>query len=446
MVEFRVWDYLSIRRLLYWRLILWQSQYYTAEKMRALQWKLLSRLLDHCFKNVPYYRRLFAELGLRRSDFNSLEDISSIPVMNRDSLLDHHEEFKSDDYLRYRPREIYTSGSTGTPLKVYWDLDSNVLELTCQWRHFSWTGYRLGDPFLDIRSRLFDAPEGYKWNWKCRGLDMSSDHIAAADINKYAEILRKYRPKLWRGHPHSIDFLCRVLSEAGIDDLKPKSIFNVGQPLMDQQRKFVESWISAPMYDTYGLKEHNAMVCQCPQGGHHIVSEYGIFEIIKDDGTPAQPGEEGRITATGLHNKAFPLLRYDTGDYAVPTDGICPCGRTLPLVEGIKGRTNDFALTADGKWVSAVNFASIALKGFRKSQIVQEEPGSVDLYLVPTKDYSRETEALLSDVLKKRLGASMVVRIHAVEEVPYSAPGKFKFFVSRLDGTKLYKGKDGPAA
>ena len=50
-----------------------------------------------------------------------------------------------------------------------------MLELLGQYRHFSWTGYRLGDAFLDIRSVYMDDPKGYRWNWKCRGLEISTD-------------------------------------------------------------------------------------------------------------------------------------------------------------------------------------------------------------------------------------------------------------------------------
>ena len=397
-----------------------------------MQWNLLSKLLDHCFRHVPYYQKLFAEFGLQRSDFASLEDISRVPILSKDVLRDFNEEFKSDNFLRCRPREKRTSGSTGTPLRVYWDLDSNVLELTCMWRHFSWAGYRLGELFLEVGSRVLDAPEGYKWNWNCRGLEIFSDNIDVTNIKRYTEILRKYHPKLWRGLPGAIDSLCRLLKEAHIRDLKPKYVITSGEPLLDNQRKLIESWTGVTVCESYGLMEHNAFICQCPQGGYHIASEYGLVEIIKDDGTPAQPGEEGRIIATGLHNKAFPLLRYDTGDYAISSDRMCNCGRTLPLVERITGRMDDRILNADGKWISGLYLSFDFASGLRMAQVIQEEPRSLDVYLVPSKDYSDETETFLHAELKKKLGESMKIRFHRVKQVPFRSAGKSKFIISRL--------------
>ncbi|OVE79707.1 hypothetical protein BVY01_01660, partial [bacterium I07] len=72
---------------------------------------------------------------------------------------------------------------------------------------------------------------------------------------------------------------------------------------------------------------------QCPESkGYHIAPEYGIVEIIASDGTAARDGEEGRLIATGLHNRAFPLIRYDTMDFAIASERRCTCGRTLPII------------------------------------------------------------------------------------------------------------------
>ncbi|OQY14617.1 MAG: hypothetical protein B6I30_00120 [Desulfobacteraceae bacterium 4572_187] len=432
MIEFKISDFMVPHRVLFWRWNLWKNQYESRDRQRGLQWELLSGLLDHCFTRVPYYRKLFESLGLKRSDFNSLEDLTYIPILNKDILLDFHQDFRSRDFIKYRPREIRTSGTTGTPLRVYWDLASNILELTCIWRHFSWSGYRLGEPFLDIRSVLFHEPEGYRWNWKCRGLEVSSDMIDASNIESYAALLRRFHIKLWRGHPHSIDLFCRLLSEAGIENVRPKYVFTSSEALLENQRHFIQTWTGVPVCDNYGLKEHNVMICQCPAGGYHIASEYGIVEIIKGDGTPAEPGEEGRIIATGLHNKAFPLLRYDTGDYAIHSEAHCTCGKTLPLVKRISGRIDDRILTSKGRWVSGLHFAFFFLQGIRMAQLVQARSHSLDVYLVPTKDYQDEIAFTLSHELKKKLGKSMEINIHLVPEIPYPSHGKFKFVVNKL--------------
>lgn len=433
MIEFRLSDFFSPHRIIYWRWLLWRSQYYGIDRLRAIQNKLLSKVLDQCFEQVPHYRRLFKELGLERSDIASLGDLSKVPILSKDYLIEHHDEFRADDFERWKPKAIRTSGTTGSPLTVHWDRASNIIELTCMWRHFSWLGYRLGEPFLDIRSVVLDSEDGYKYNPKCRGLELSSDVITPANVGDYAQLLRRYKVKLWRGHPAAIDTLCRALSEAGIENVKPKYIFTASEAILDHQRRFIESWAGVPVCDNYGLKEHNVLITQCPKGGYHIAMEYGIVEIIKDDGTPAQPGEEGRIVATGLHNMAFPLLRYDTMDYARLSDRKCPCGRTLPLVESLTGRVDDRLLTAEGRWVSGLSFAFLFAEGIQRAQLVQNERLALDVYLVPARDYSDATDRFLTTELKKKLGQQVEIRIHLAEEVPYRSCGKFKFVINKMD-------------
>ena len=129
---------------------------------------------------------------------------------------------------------------------------------------------------------------------------------------------------MWRGYPECIYHLCRLLADAGIEDVKPKTLVCVSVDVLHYQREFIESWAEVPLCDSYGQDEHIALITQCPEAGeYHIAMEYGIVEIIKEDGSPAKPGEEGRIVGTGLHNKAFPLIRYDTMDCAVASERTC---------------------------------------------------------------------------------------------------------------------------
>ena len=436
MITFRILDFLSPKIPLWW-LRLRRSQYYSEKKMQALEWRLLARILDQCFENSPYYRKRFVEWGLHRADFQSLDDLVKIPILTKEELREHMSMFRTADYERYRPCKQVTTGTTGKPLTVYWDLDSNILEFVCMWRSFSWSGYKIGQPFLDLRSRVMNAPKGYLWNWKCRGLEMSSDHMTPQDVEMIAGVLERYRIKLWRGHPAAICHMLHLFETKGRSYRKPKCICVSSEALLPRQRDYIESQTGVPVCDHYGLTEHNAFISQCPQGGYHIAREYGIIEILREDGTPAAPGEEGRIVATGLHNKAFPLLRYETGDYAVQSDKRCSCGRTLPLVESLTGRISDRLLTTDGRWVSGLQFVLDSVRNIRTAQLVQREEGTLDVYFVPTPSYTRDCEASVISDLKEKLGRDMEIHIHLVERVPFSATGKFKMVVSKLDRAGL---------
>ncbi|HPG40665.1 MAG TPA: hypothetical protein PLP19_16225 [bacterium] len=433
MIEFFFFNFFAPNELLYWRRILWSSQFYPQDKQKKLQWQLFSRILDICFKNVPFYQQLFEEMGIKRSDFKSLDDLVKIPILSRETLLYNKDQFKALDFKKHRPQSIRTTGTTGASLDVYWDIHSNIMELLCQYRHFSWAGYRLGNSFLDIRSVLLNDPKGYHWNWKCRGLEFSSDIIDSTNIDRYADLLRKYKIKLWRGYPESIYYFCHLLDIAGINDVKPACIISVSVTVLDFHRHFIEAWAGVPLCDNYGMDEHVALITQCPQGGYHIASEYGIVEILKPDNTHAAPGEEGRIIATGLHNKAFPLLRYDTNDYAIASNRVCPCGRTLPLIERLTGRINDFIMDARGQWLSAPSWPMYLVNGIKKAQLVQEHQYLINLYIVPMDPALKRDDQILIDTFKERYGQSVEIKIFYVDEVPFPRYGqKYKFAHSKI--------------
>ncbi|MDM7926719.1 MAG: hypothetical protein QUS35_11950 [bacterium] len=432
MVRFDLSDFFSLHRLLYWRGILWRSQYWPIERQQNLKWKLLSGLLDHCYSRVPYYRETWRLLGLNRADLRSMEDLRRLPVLSKDVVIDRMESLRADNFQQVRAKPIRTAGTTGTPMQVYWDLDSNILELTCNWRHYSWFGYRLGTPFLDIRNFRRHLEDKWAWNWKCRGLETSSLFWDESNIGECRDMLKRRRIRMWRGHPTAIGHLCRLFRKAGIDDVRPDIVVSVAETLPKHERSVIEDWTGRPVGDSYGLIEHTALICQCPAGGYHIAPEYGVVEILKGDGTPAGPGEEGRIVATGLHNRAFPLLRYDTGDFAVASGETCACGRTLPLVKTLRGRVVDRILDAKGNWVSGVHGLFKYYDGIRASQVVQFEAGGLDVYLVPARNYDDGLRTLVASDIRRELGEDMTIRAHVVDEVPFPSTNKFRFVVNRI--------------
>jgi len=395
MRAFQLMDYFRLNRILYFRWFMWRFQFFPLEKIRALQWSWLSKLLDHCFENVPYYRNLFKEMGVHRSDIRSFHDILNIPILDKNTVRENYRALRADNFHQFRTVEGHTSGTTGTPLTVYWDLDSNIVTGMGIWRHHSWAGYRLGNAFLDVRSRPWDIPQEYRWTPWCRGLEFNIDHVNDSNIERFAQYLREYKIKFWRGHAPGMCRLAHLLEDGGIDDVKPTFMIPQGVALHQYQREFLESWSNASVCDYYSMVERCVQICQCPAGSYHITPEMGFVEIMKEDGAPAKPREEGRIIATGLHNFAFPLLRYDTGDLAIPSDNRCQCGRTLPLIEKLMGRIDDYVTDAKGKEIWALHLPFHYARGVKMAQIVQEKRGVLDVYIVPSKEFSLKDQSYI---------------------------------------------------
>jgi len=446
MIEFKFSDFLAPWPILRTYALLRRSEHWSAERMTRYQSEKLAAVLRYCGEEVPFYRDLFPKIGLRSQDItpeNAKESLKLIPVLGKDQLRQSPALFLADHAERYRPKAITTSGTTGTPLTVYWDRGSNIMELCCMQRFWRWAGFHVGQSFLDLRSRMF-MPEDkhvvhgdgitYIRNWKVNALEFSSDMIDESNVKKYYEVLEHYRPRLVRGHPQAIQHLAALLDRVGLRGWRPKVITPTSEALYEFQRRQISELWGAPILDHYGLKEHNAFAAQCLEGGYHIFPEYGIFEIVDDDGRAVEPGVEGWIVATGLHNFAQPLLRYNTRDRAVASvSGVCRCGRTLPCIDRLVGRIDDCVYTADGKRYSGLHFAFFGRRGIVKGRIIQDNTAGIRVELVTTSEFDATEQATLQETLMKKLDGKLAVDIQRVPEIVQETPGKFKFVVCKLD-------------
>jgi len=132
--------------------------------------------------------------------------------------------------------------------------------------------------------------------------------------------------------------------------------------LLESERAVMEQAFGVPVTNRYGCEEVSLIACECEQhSGLHINSDHIVAEFLREDGTPCSPGENGRIVVTELINFGMPLIRYEVGDWGVPSDRLCPCGRGLPMMESLAGRTADFLRALDGSRVAGVSL----IEGYR---------------------------------------------------------------------------------
>ena len=98
----------------------------------------------------------------------------------------------------------------------------------------------------------------------------------------------------------------------------------------------------------YGLSEIPgpaiAYEC-CRQGGLHINDDHILPEIINPDtGRPVHAGEEGELVLTTLSARAFPLIRFRTGDMAKFLTAPCACGSPFTKIEWLSQRADNYMI------------------------------------------------------------------------------------------------------
>ena len=148
---------------------------------------------------------------------------------------------------------------------------------------------------------------------------------------------------------------------------------------------------------------------------------------------PSRTGEVGRLVCTGLLNSAMPLIRYEVGDRVAiaPPDERCPCGRTLPILLSVEGRSDDVILTPDGRRVGRLDPVFKCDVPIREAQIVQETLTRVRMLVIPGPEFRAEHKETLANALLERVG-EMEILVEEVQEIPRSANGKFRAVVSKV--------------
>jgi len=137
---------------------------------------------------------------------------------------------------------------------------------------------------------------------------------------------------------------------------------------------------------------------------------------------------------THLATASFPFVRYRTGDVATLDHAPCRCGRGLPLLARIDGRTSDFVVAHDGTVMHglALIYAVRDLPGVEQFRIVQHDLTRTEVELVVSSAFRPEHEAGLVRDFKARLGASVDVGVRRVDAIAPERSGKYRYVVSRV--------------
>jgi phenylacetate-CoA ligase len=130
------------------------------------------------------------------------------------------------------------------------------------------------------------------------------------------------------------------------------------------------------------------------------------------------------------------MIRYDMGDHGALSTEPCGCGRTLPLLEHILGRTRNMFRFADGSsvWPVLPPELLVPLLPHRRFQVVQLAPETIEIRFVPISAGARYDRDGITALARKQLHPSVSVKLVAVDEIPRSANGKIEDYVSLVAG------------
>ena len=416
------------------------------DSWNAAQWQTwteerLASVLERAVTRVPYYRDLWAKRRLEGEglDWTRLEDW---PVLNKETLRANPRAFLADDVGTRSLIEEHTSGTSGTPL-LLWRSRATQREWYSLFeaRVRQWNGLSRYDRWAILGGQMVTPaaqiePPFWVWNAGLNQLYLSTLHISPQACQAYIAALRQYKIKYLLGYPSALGLLARMALDLNLKIPVMKVVFTNAEVLFPAQRESIALAFGCRVVDTYGMSELTAAGSECQQGAMHLWPETGIVEVLAEDSDrPLPVGHSGRLVCTGLLNVDMPLIRYEVGDRgALSAQPECACGRGLPILGHIEGRLDDVLVGLDGRQVGRLDSIFKSDLDVQEAQIMQEKPGTIQVRLVPGRDYSERTAQVIKQRVIERLG-NVQVEIKILERIPRGANGKFKYVINRLNQT-----------
>lgn len=319
------------------------------DDLTQLHLERLQATLNRACKSVPFYLQGLQECGLSPSVVRSLDDLVGLPFTTREDLNRNYPyglfavplrdivRIHSATGTGIRPT---VSGYTGNDLGIWKEMVARCLTAA-------------GVVPEDIVQICFDPGLA---NWArdfkdgAETVESSVIPMTPLEIPKQLMIMNDYKTSVLVTTPSYVRQLLREMARRGVT---PKSLalrraVLAGEQVSRATRAHLEGGLEIKIYTAYGLSEvpGPAIAYECRERrGLHLNEDHFLAEIVDPaTGTPKGFGEEGELVLTTLTAKAYPLIRFRTGDLAFLTREPCPCGRTFARLEPTAGRADQLVV------------------------------------------------------------------------------------------------------
>ncbi len=412
---------------------------WSSQQWQTYQDKRLSEMLHHAATQVPYYREMWAERR-RNGDNASWEQLSNWPILDKDEVRKDARAFVADDCDPNKLFRVRTSGTTGKPIDLWFSRKTHTEYYgVAEARGRHWYGVSRHDRWAIQGAHLVvpitaHRPPFWVWNGAMKQLYLSAFHLTAKWIPDFLTALVKYKIVFLYGYPSYLYVIAKEMIRLGRTDIPMKVVIVNAEPLFDYQREAIAEAFGCPVRETWGMSEICASAGECEHGRLHLWPEVGIVEVM-ENGQVLPDNAEGELICTGLMNREMPLIRYRVGDCGTlaPKEEMCPCGRTLPVLKSLDGRTTDFVYLPDGKMINRFEPIFVTEIPVVEAQVIQDSLKQLRILYVPTPEFTEDHRQLMIQRTRDRMGnPDMEIVAEPTSSIPRTPAGKFRTVVCNL--------------
>ncbi|OGW37697.1 MAG: hypothetical protein A2Y97_05585 [Nitrospirae bacterium RBG_13_39_12] len=412
-------------------------------KIKRDQSRRVRVMVEYAYQNVPYYRDTMKKIGLYPADFCSVEDLAKLPILERSQIQSDPEYFISEKQSLDRCLQLRTSGSTGSPCMIYHDPYAIFKSMAIGYRGLSIianaVGKKIGyrESFIGSFISSIDKVQQFRKDHALfpSGIYINKQHLSVLESPKNIILqLNSFKPDVIGSYGSYLEIMFSYLRDTGASFHRPKVITYGADMLSSPTRKLIEREFKIPVFSIYRAIEAFAIGFECEHhNGLHLNIDFYPVRIVNTEGQHLSTGESGDVIVSNLINRATVLLNYRIGDIAHILPKQCACGRSLPLLSFIEGRTDDLIELQSGKIIhpQAVYDIFTEEEQIYQYQVIQKTVTDFSVAIVASKSSdNRLTTKRILNKFHQTFGQNVKVDIAFVESIDRTVTGKIRSVIS----------------
>ena len=367
-------------------------------------------------------------------------DYGNWPILDKDALRDNPGALAKRQILP--AAQASTGGTTGIPLALRrsWTsvvFEQAVLDHLCRAGGVDLSRARVavlrGDNIKDPSDL---APPFWVERHGGRHLAMSANHLGAGTVAAYQETLNRFDPELLWVYPTVLEAFCRLADKQALRLKSLKLVLASSEVLPAEINALAGDVLGAPVCDYYGQAERVCASYAFKSEEHYFLPASGHVELAFSHEDEA--GDYYEVIGTPYWNRAQPLVRYRTGDFARLPKGLSAADveavafGILPFL-GIVGRATDYTVSIDGTHLVGMDHIPRGIPHVAQMQIHQYAPERIEIHVVPLPGYGAAVEAMILDQARQKIPETTEVAIRTVDRLQRTARGKAPLVVRHFD-------------
>ena len=422
-----------------------KSQYLSPQELHQLRLTRLRELIKIAYSKSPFWKNRFDSIGLTTGDIDRLESLEDFPILTKQDVINQRDEIVVNHIEREKLFLNKSGGTTGSPLSYYLDQRKFDVVDASTLRHNFWAGSKIGLKSALIWGADRDVIPAKSWKTRLKeklfGLQiyLNSSDISEKNLQEFIADWKQIHPDILTGYASGLKLFADYLKDNRLEIPAPRAIISSAETLTPSMRETVETVLKARVFERYGCREVSLIASECEAfDGMHVNAENLFLEYVTV-GKDEDGNNLDRLLITDLENRVFPFIRYQIGDFVVrkTEQKPCPCGRSLPKIQGIQGRLTDFLRTRDGRYISgpwlglAINLRSQA-QGIMKTQFVQKSFENITLRIVKGNNFDDKSIKALTAELNRILGDSIQIDFEFPDKIDRESSGKYRLVISEI--------------